>query len=274
MVKRYLGLFALLTTAVVVGMLWPKTEEPIAKIVTPMTNSSNQRSPAQLQRTANLEAEIIQLKQRLDLLAQEILNGYPATTVDDQSTNAQPPVDGELLAFGSRGMPLSVVDGLIKAGLDSFTAQEIARKQNDVELRRLELRDNAIREGYMGTDRFREEITQLREEEVRVRDEIDETSYDKYLYYTGQPNRVGVASVLLGSTAEESGIQQGDMILRYEDEPLYSGRDLRNATIKGERDEPVNLTVQRDNSQVTVSVPRGPLGVRLNPMSINPEQDQ
>jgi hypothetical protein len=82
-------------------------------------------------------------------------------------------------------MPLSVVDGLIKAGLDSFTTQEIAPKQSGVELPRLELRDNAIREGYMGTDRFREEITQLREEEVRVRDEIDETSYDKYLYYTG-----------------------------------------------------------------------------------------
>jgi hypothetical protein len=38
MVKRYLGLFTLLTTAVVVGMLWPKTEEPIANILTPMVN--------------------------------------------------------------------------------------------------------------------------------------------------------------------------------------------------------------------------------------------
>jgi S1-C subfamily serine protease len=90
----------------------------------------------------------------------------------------------------------------------------------------------------------------------------------------GSPIELGVASVLLGSTAEESGIQQGDMILPYEDEHLYSGRDPRNTTIMGERGEPVNLTVQRDVSQVTVSVPRSPLNVRLNPMSINPEQDQ
>ncbi len=50
----------------------------------------------------------------------------------------------------------------------------------------------------MGTERYREEITQLQQTAVRVRDEIDETSYNKYLYYTGRPNRVGVASVLIG----------------------------------------------------------------------------
>jgi hypothetical protein len=274
MVKYYLSLFVLLTTGVIVGMLWSKTEKPAATIVAPMTHSADQRSPAQLQRTANLEAEIIQLKQRLNLLEQEAYRRDLAAPVDDPPTNALSPADGELPAVVSRDMPRPVVDGLIKAGLDSFTAPEIARKQSVVELRRLELRDNAIREGYMGTDRYREEISQLREDEVRVRDEIDEASYDKYLYYTGQPNRVAVASVILGSAAEESGIQQGDMILRYEDEPLYTGRDLRNATIQGERDELVNLTVQRDDSQVTVSIPRGPLGVRLNPMSVNPEQDQ
>ena len=152
--------------------------------------------------------------------------------------------------------------------------QQIARKQSKAELRRLELRDSAIREGYMETDRIREEITQWREEQVRVRDEIDEASYDKYLYYTGQPNRVAVASVLLGSAAEQSGIQQGDMILRYEDVPLYSSTDLRSATIQGERDELVTLMVQRGDAQVTVSTQRGPLGVRLNPMSINTEQNQ
>jgi hypothetical protein len=68
--------------------------------------------------------------------------------------------------------------------------------------------------------------------------------------------------------------QQEDMILRYEDVPLYSSRDLRSATIQGERDELVTLTIQRGDSQVTVSTQRGPLGVRLNPMSINPEQNQ
>ncbi len=274
MLKRYIGLFFLLTTGVIVGMLWSKKEETAETIITPTTNAVDQRSPVQSQRTANLEAEIIQLKRRLDLLEQEAQMKDLANTAANPTTKVKPSEDAELPTFVSRGTALPIVDSLIKAGLDSFTAQEIARKQSDVELRRLELLDNATREGYMGTDRFREEMTQLRKAEVRVRDEIDETAYDKYLYYTGQANRVGVASVMMGSAAEESGIQQGDMILRYQDEPLYSGRDLRAATIKGERDEPVNVTVQRGDSQVTVSVPRGPLGVRLSPMSINPEPDQ
>jgi len=274
MVKYYLGLFVLLTIGVFIGMLWSKTEEPAAAIVAPMTNSGHQRTPAQLQRTANLEAEITRLKQRLGLLEQEVHQRDRPALVGNQSTSNLPSADGELSAFISRDMSFPVVDGLIKAGLDSFTAQQIARKQSKAELRRLELRDSAIREGYMGTDRFREEITQWREEQVSVRDEIDEASYDKYLYYTGQPNRVAVASVLLGSAAEQSGIQQGDMILRYEDVPLYSSTDLRSATIQGERDELVTLMVQRGDAQVTVSTQRGPLGVRLNPMSINPEQNQ
>jgi membrane-associated protease RseP (regulator of RpoE activity) len=274
MVKHYLGLFVFLTIGVFVGVLWSKVEEPAATIVAPMTHSADQRTTAQLQQAANVEAELTQLKQRLDLLEQEVHKTDRTALVDNQSKYDLAPAGGELSASISRGMSSPVVDGLIKAGLDTFTAQQIARKQSAAELRRLELRDNAIREGYIGTERFREEIAQWREEEVRVRDEIDEASYDKYLYYTGRPNRVAVASVLLGSAAEQSGIQQGDMILRYEDEPLYSNRDLRTATIQGERDELVTLTVQRGDSRVTVSTQRGPLGVRLSPMSINPEQNQ
>ncbi len=57
MVKRYLGLFVLLTIG---GLLWSKTT---ASIAPPVTRSTEQRSPAQSHRSANLEAEIIQLKQ-------------------------------------------------------------------------------------------------------------------------------------------------------------------------------------------------------------------
>jgi|TARA_B110000093_G_scaffold12735_1_gene11939 hypothetical protein len=43
---------------------------------------------------------------------------------------------------------------------------------------------------------------------------------------------------------------------------------------KGERDELVTLAVRRGDSQATVSRQRGLLAMRLNPMSINPEQNQ
>ena len=274
MVKYYLGFFVFLTIGIFIGMLWSQTGEHAATIVQPITNSSDQDAMAQRQRNDNLESEITQLKQRLGLLEQRVEKKGGATRAGNQPTSDLATAGEELSEFISPGMPLPVADGLIRAGLDAFTAQQIARKQSEAELRRLELRDNAIREGYMGTDRFREEISQLRGDEVRVRDEVDEASYDKYLYYTGQPNRVAVTSVLLGSAAEQSGVQQGDIILRYEDEPLYSSRDLRALTIQGERNEMVTLTVQRGNSQVTLSTRRGPLGVHLGQRSIDPEQNQ
>ena len=274
MVKYYLGFFVFLTIGIFIGMLWSQTGEHAATIVQPITNSSDQEAMTQRQRNDNLESEITQLKQRLGLLEQRVEKKGGATRAGNQPTSDLATAGGELSEFISPGMPLPVADGLIRAGLDAFTAQQIARKQSEAELRRLELRDNAIREGYMGTDRFREEISQLRGDEVRVRDEVDEASYDKYLYYTGQPNRVAVTSVLLGSAAEQSGVQQGDIILRYEDEPLYSSRDLRALTIQGERNEMVTLTVQRGNSQVTLSTRRGPLGVHLGQRSIDPEPNQ
>lgn len=274
MVKYYLGFFVFLTIGIFIGMLWSQTGEHAAAVVQPITNSSDQRAMAQRQRNDNLESEITQLQQRLGLLEQKVEKKNRSTLTDNPPTSDLATAGGGGSEFSSPGTPLPVADSLIRAGLDPFTAQEIARKQSEAELLRLELRDNAIREGYMGTDRFRKEITQLRGEEVRVRDEIDEASYDKYLYYTGRPNRVAVTSVLLGSAAEQSGVQQGDIILRYEDEPLYSSRDLRTATIQGERDEMVTLTIQRGESEVRLSTRRGPLGVHLNPMSVDPDPNQ
>tara|TARA_B110000503_G_scaffold45937_1_gene75053 strand:- start:1566 stop:2390 length:825 start_codon:yes stop_codon:yes gene_type:complete len=274
MVKHYLGFFVFLTIGIFIGVLWSPTGEHATTIAQPITNSSDQRAMAQRQRNDNLESEITQLKQRLGLLEQQVKKGDRPALSDNQPTIDLSSASGGLSEIIPPGMPLPVADSLIRAGLDVFTAQQIAQKQSEAELRRLELRDNAIREGYMGTDRFREEITQLRGDEVRVRDEIDEASYDKYLYYTGRPNRVAVTSVLLGSAAEQCGVQQGDIILRYEDVPLYSSRDLRTATIQGERDELVTLTVQRGDSQVTLSTRRGPLGVHLSPMSVDPEPNQ
>jgi|GEM_PF-1064079 len=50
------------------------------------------------------------------------------------------------------------------------------------------------------------------------------------------------------------------MILRYEDVPLYTSRDLRTATTQGEREERVTLTARGGDSQVTVCRQPGPLG--------------
>ena len=166
---------------------------------------------------------------------------------------------------------LPVVDGLIAAGIDPLTADEIARAESQIQLRRLELRDAAMREGYIGSDRYREELRNLQDSKIDIKQEVGEDAYDKYLYHTGQPNRIRVESVILGSVAEDTGIQRGDIIMRYEGDRLFDWNDLQSATTGGERGELVNITVSRDGSEMTLTVPRGPLGIHLNAVRQDPD---
>lgn len=277
MIKLYLGSFALLTVGIVVGVFISESTE-----VPPVANSPgpdvthDQAGTGSLttqtdERLRNLEAELASVSARLKLL--ESREDPEPSETDQAEDDSLISPESNISVFGGSREPVAVVEGLVAAGLDSYTAEQIARRVSESELRRLELRDRAIREGYIGSAQYREEMFALREEQVRVRDEIDGSTYDRYLYYSGQSNRVAVSSVMLGSAAENSGVHAGDVLLRYEDSSLYKPGDIRGLTSQGEKDEAVNLTLLRDGEQMTVSVPRGPLGVRLSAIRINPDDN-
>ena len=65
-----------------------------------------------------------------------------------------------------------------------------------------------------------------------------------------------------------AGVQAGDIILSYADERMFSWSDLRDATSDGERGEVVFLRLQRGGETLDISIPRGPLGVRLDAASV------
>lgn len=152
---------------------------------------------------------------------------------------------------------------LVKAGIDTERANDIIRRKNEIELKKLELRDRAIRENYLGTSRYNRELIELTAAETSLREELGDDGYDRYLFANRQNNRVLVSSVMLGSQAELAGIQQGDLILSYDDQRLFDWSELQHATTQGERGEYVNINVWRDGQLVNLWVPRGPLGVRL-----------
>jgi len=87
------------------------------------------------------------------------------------------------------------------------------RLSDDGVVYRIEDIDRASREGYIGTERYVNELNELREQDISLRDEIGDEYYDNYLYTSGQSNRIRVASVMIGSPAEQAGMQNGDMIL-------------------------------------------------------------
>ena len=144
------------------------------------------------------------------------------------------------------------------------------RKQSELELDRLELRDQAIREGWYGTDRYSEELRELNRDAIDLRAEIGERLYDEYLFQTGEFNRVKVTSVIQGSAAEQSGLLPGDIIESYGDEYIYDYSDLRSATADGVRGETVPVLIRRGDHLFEAEIARGPMGVRLEPLNVPP----
>jgi C-terminal processing protease CtpA/Prc len=159
---------------------------------------------------------------------------------------------------------------LVAAGLEPQQAKSITQFLGDIEMERLYLHDQATREGWLGTPRYRQEIMALvgREEELRL--ELGDTDYDLYLNGTGQPNRVIIQSLIEGSPAQKAGIQSKDIAYSYAGNRLYTIRDLVTATTEGRANESVLLEVIRDGNIYEFYLPRGPLGVRVTSESHKP----
>ncbi|NOX27732.1 MAG: PDZ domain-containing protein [Gammaproteobacteria bacterium] len=163
------------------------------------------------------------------------------------------------------------VEAFLDAGFSYDKAVELDERYADLELRGLYLRDQALREGWISEPRFAEERAKLSSEEEAISDELGEDTYERYLYATGQSNSVSVSSVIRKSPAESSGIEGGDVIYRYAGDRIYDSFDLRNATSEGEAGETVAVEVLRDEAIIELYVPRGPLGVQLESVSLKPE---
>jgi hypothetical protein len=159
---------------------------------------------------------------------------------------------------------------MVKAGLAEAVAAEIIRRQGQQSLDRLNLRDVAAREGWLATDRYREELARIDEDSVDLRQELGDEVYDRYLFAAGDDNRVRVDGIIPGSVGEMAGLQPGDLIESYAGEPVLTFADLRDATSGGERGELVQVRVRRGEQVFDAWVARGPLGVQLDSARAEP----
>lgn len=166
------------------------------------------------------------------------------------------------------------VDRLAAAGFRRDDVLRLRERVDAIDLARLDLHDRAMREGWAGTPRFSAENRALNEAWQGLRDEFGDELYDWLLYSTGQPNRVAIGDVLAGSAAEAAGLARGDVIVRYDDRLVLSASELRNATFAGRAGEWVAIEVLRegDDRPRRYFVPRGPIGVRLAPVTVEPSR--
>jgi hypothetical protein len=141
-----------------------------------------------------------------------------------------------------------------------------AYEQNQMEV--LYLRDRATRGGWMGTPRYHGELRKL---ETALHVELGDTDYDLLRFATGRPNRVVVAGVFADSPAERAGLQDGDTILRYGEDAIFTPQDLRRATSEGRAGTTVAVDVLRGEDPHRLYLPRGPLGAQLQAERRPPE---
>jgi hypothetical protein len=232
----------------------------------PMASAFMVSQATDSQRIEALEQQIELLSQRIEQLESDAVaqdnQAQQGTLADTETITVDSPV--------SRGNQALTAESLVNAGIDEALAADIVRRKNEVDLQRLELRDRAIREGYLGTSQYSRELNQLLEQDVSLRDEIGDNAYDRYLYSSGQSNRVNIASVMQGSAADQAGLKEGDVILNYADQQLFSWNELQQATTRGVRGEYVNVTVMRSGQIINLWLPRGPLGVRLSSARLQP----
>ena len=215
-----------------------------------------------------LENELRVIKQQLqqiELSLQELTN--TSTTV---ATESRATVSGNNRFTSALSQRLYNLDNLIKGGINPSLAEDIVRRKNSIELKRLALQDLATREGYLDTQQYYDELAVINVNDVSLRDELGDQRYDEYLYNSKQNNRIRISSVMLGSAAEQAGVEDGDVVISYNNTRMFNWTELKDATADGQLGEYVSISIYRNGEIFSFSVPRGPLGVQLGATRLAP----
>ena len=162
------------------------------------------------------------------------------------------------------------VENLVAAGIDEQTARDLQGRRDQQQLARLELFDQAAREGWSDSDQLQQRLTELNADRVNLRDELGEDAYDRFLYESGDTNRVGIASVISGSAADSAGLEVGDSIVSYDNQRIFRVRELQQATRAGVKGEYVQVLFDRGGQLMNADLLRGPLGVTLETSAVEP----
>ncbi len=213
---------------------------------------------------ASLEAHLRAQALRLDELAsalaalesRALTSGTPIAN-QHQKVNGTPGVEQLLDAGFSR----ADADALLSL-VDTIELEQMSMEFSASSHRRrlLDVRDDPAQRGQ----------SSIRSARSAIIETFGEQAFDRYLYATGQPNRVQVTGIVRDSAAHYAGIEQGDLIVAVAGEPVYSNRDLYRVAAEGDPGELIAVTVTRGAVEVQTYVERGPLGVRTDRISVDP----
>ena len=229
--------------------------------------ASKQNSTDSNQRISILEDEVSNIKQQL----QQINTSLQALSAKQDATTLPAYTQKNKSSFTQiLNRRMYSMESLLRGGIDQSLAETIVRRKNAVELQRLALQDRATRERYLDTARYFDELQQINNNDISLREELGDERYDEYLFNSKQNNRIRISSVMLGSSAEQAGIQKNDVVLSYDNKNMYTWQELKEATTEGSLGEYVAISIYRKGEIFSFSVPRGPLGTQLGATRLPP----
>ena len=213
------------------------------------------------QRLAQAEQVQLSLAERVSELEAEIeLGMFPMVGTGTQETETieEPELTPPAQTFRAS------VEALIETGIPAEQAALIQARLDEFDLKQLYIKDRASREGWLNTTRYRKEQRQGQNAYRELRSEIGDDAYDRMLYALGQANRVVVRDIMQNSSAEQYGLQANDRVYEYDGQRVFTGQELNElVTQGGDAGALVLVRVQRDEQQLDVYLPRGPIGIRL-----------
>lgn len=245
-----------------------KSAENALTISNPFSSStSSDRQTIEDARLSTMENDISALKQQIQKLLHEIEKIKSGNETDSAAVSASARRTTTTPANNRR---IFSYENLVNAGIEPGMAEDIARRKSALELKRLELQDRATRDGYIDSQRYYDELADINNQEISLRDELGDNLFDEYLFKNKQNNRIRVVDVITGSAAEQAGIRKNDIILSYDNKRMFAWDELKSMTSEGERGEYVAVGIYRNGEFYNYSVPRGPLGIQMGAIRMKP----
>jgi hypothetical protein len=144
------------------------------------------------------------------------------------------------------------VERLIAAGFPPDRAEWINRRTQELRMESLQAQYDATREGR---------ALEPGVGERKLRTELGDSDYERYLTALGRPTSVGVREVLASSPAERVGLKSGDEVVAYDGKRVFDARELNALTLEGTAGESVVVEIRRAGQPLQLVIPRGPLGI-------------
>ena len=217
-----------------------------------------------------LERRLRQLEESDDRASGAIDQVQPPGPASAASRDAVEPAPRSHSTAARQRNTRSLSDNLLAAGLPADTVQNIKSRIENSQLQLLELRNQAVREGWDNTSEYVEKAHELQNGGHGLREDFGDDVYDKYLFASGSPNRIRVREVFRGSAADLAGIRTGDVITSYASSRVFTMGELRDATTEGIAGENLLIEVLRDGVPVSLTIPRGAIGISMEPARIKP----